>query len=144
MLHPHEVIEYMIAGSIILIILTIAGIMYWKRKWKFGFYIAALSLIAIIFLFVIRPIWMDNQINKKIIVLEEYLQEQYADASWTIEPVDFRENKTINPYYLHVDFLDDPYHTYYYYVYRNGDVKQVGGASEDALLWEQKYYEINE
>ena len=141
-LYPNEVIEIVIAGCIILIALAAAMILYWMKKWKSGFYIAAAILISIAAFFVIRPYWMDYQIDRKTIILEEYLQAAYPDADWTISAVDFREYKTINPYYLLVDFSDDSYNTYYYFVDNNGAVEQMGSSSDADFLHNQKYGEL--
>ncbi|MDY0410088.1 hypothetical protein [Paracerasibacillus soli] len=103
-LYPHEVIEYMIAGGMILFLLIIAAILYWGKKLKFGFYISTVVLIGVITFFIIRPFWIEHQINKKSIALEEYLQAQYPDTTWTISAINFRGNKTQNPYYLLVEF----------------------------------------
>ncbi len=73
--------------------------------------------------------------------MEEYLQTKYPNADWTITPVDHRENKTLNHYYLLVDFKDDPHHTYYYYVYKDGTVEQMGGESDEYFQYEEKYRE---
>lgn len=142
-LYPHEVIELMISGSIVFAVLAIATILYRKRKLKFGFLLTLLIFIAVIAFFIIRPYWIDYQISQKSIVLEEYLHNRYPNADWIITPVNFRENKTLNHYYLLVDFADDPHHTYYYFVNRNGLVEQVGGESEEYFQFDQKYNETN-
>ncbi|MFC0300803.1 hypothetical protein ACFFIS_08215 [Virgibacillus soli] len=143
-LYPHEVIEYMIAGGMILFLLIIAAILYWGKKLKFGFYISTVVLIGVITFFIIRPFWIEHQINKKSIALEEYLQAQYPDTTWTISAINFRGNKTQNPYYLLVEFSDDPGNIYYYYVYKDGSTKQMGGESGGSFLSDQKYYEPDE
>src|SRR5690625_3666100 len=131
MLHPHEVIEYMIAAIIVCPFIIFAFFLYWKKRNKTGFYIATLVLIGVISFFIIRPFWIDSQIDKKSLVLEDYLQVKYPDAEWILSVQNFRKHKTVNPYYLLVYFSDDPNYTYYYYVDRRGQVEQVGGQSNN-------------
>lgn len=142
-LYPHEVIEFLIAGSIILLLLVVSVILFLKSKRKLGFYITVLTTVCIVAFFIIRPHWIDYQIHKKTIVLEEYLHDKYPDTTWTIAAVNHRENKTFNPYYLLVDFSDDPHHTYYYFVDRKGGVEQMGGESDEYLSIEPKYSEVD-
>lgn len=69
MLYPHEVIEYMIAAFIVLSFITFAIFYYSKKRKKIGFYIVAIVLVTVIGFFMIRPFWIDYQIDKKTLVL---------------------------------------------------------------------------
>lgn len=141
MLYPHEVIEYIIGAFIIFAFLVFAVFWYRKKGKKIGFYISVFVLISTICFFIFRPIWIEHQITKKSIIIESYLQEKYPDADWTITAQNFREDKTVNPYYLLVDFVDDPNHTYFYFAYSDGKVKQMGSQSETGTLSSGKYDE---
>lgn len=143
MLYPHEALEYIIAAVIVCFFLVFAIFIYWKRGKKIGFFLTGFVLLATICFFIFRPVWIDQQIAKKSILVEDYLQANYPDAGWTITAQNYREDKTVNPYYLLVDFADDPDHTYFYYVYRGGQVKQMGSQSENDTSSSGKYDEVD-
>ena len=75
--------------------------------------------------------------------MENHLQATYPDVDWTITAQNYREDKTVNPYYLLVNFADDPDHTYFYYVYKGGKVKQMGSQKKHGSLSTEKYDEID-
>lgn len=143
MLYPHEVIEYMIGIIIVFVCLIFAIFMYRKNRQTFGFYITTIVLISTISFFIFHPIWIDKQINKKSLIVENHLQATYPDVDWTITAQNYREDKTVNPYYLLVNFADDPDHTYFYYVYKGGKVKQMGSQKKHGSLSTEKYDEID-
>lgn len=138
-MHPTEVIEFMVVGGVVAVILIISFIL--KGNWrKFGWALALVILLAYCVLFIARPYWIDAQIEKKVEMLEPYLEQQYPTKEWTITTVPHREDgyKHLNPYYIGVIFENEPEVTYHYWVDKN-NIKI--GYSTNKYLDELNYKE---
>lgn len=119
-MHPTEVIEFMVVGGVVAVIIIISFIL--KGNWrKFGWALALVILLAYCVLFIARPYWIDAQIERKVEMLELYLEQQYPNKEWTITTVPHREDgyKHLNPYYIGVIFENEPEVTYHYWVDKN-------------------------
>ncbi|WP_223701721.1 hypothetical protein [Sutcliffiella deserti] len=141
LMHPTEVIEFMVVGIIISVLIIISFIL--KGKWrKFGLVLAIVVFLAYTIFFIARPYWIDAQIEKKIEMLEPYLEHQYPNDEWIITTVPHRQDgyKHLNPYYIGVVFEDEPEVTYHYWVEKN-NIYQISFSTEKANSEELKYKE---
>ncbi|RSK26282.1 hypothetical protein EJF36_05085 [Bacillus sp. HMF5848] len=140
-MHPTEVIEFMIVGIVIAVIIIISFIL--KDNWrKFGLVCATVILLTYSVFFIARPYWIDAQIEKKVQMLEPYLEQQYPNEEWMITTVPHREDgyKHLNPYYIGVVFEDEPEVTYHYWVKKN-HIYLVSFSTNIENLEELKYKE---
>ncbi|ARK32524.1 hypothetical protein [Halalkalibacter krulwichiae] len=140
-MHPTEVIEFLVVGVAIAVIIIISFILKGNRR-KFGLVFATVVLIAYSVFFIARPYWIDAQIEKKVEMIEPYLEQQYPNDEWMITMVPHREDgyKHLNPYYIGVVFEDEPEVTYHYWVEKN-NIYQVSFSTKKENLSELKYKE---
>jgi hypothetical protein len=116
-MHPKELIEVMIVGSVAVPVLIISLLL--NGKWrKFGCLLALGIMVAYGTFYVARPFWIDAQINKKVEILKYHLEQRYRNEKWVISTVPYRQNKdkSMNPYLIRVVFQNEPEVTYYYRV----------------------------
>ncbi|WP_339148659.1 MULTISPECIES: hypothetical protein [unclassified Sutcliffiella] len=133
-MHPTEIIELMFVGVIIVSILIIT--IFLKGRWrKTGWLLALVIFIAYCIFFVVRPFWIDSQIDKKVQLLRPYLEECYPDEEWTISTVPHRKDgyKHLNPYYISVVFEDEPEVTYDYWVESKDNIYQISFLTNKRL-----------
>lgn len=133
-MHPTELIELMIVGVTIGVCIAIS--FFLKGKWrKFGLSLALVILVAFSILFIVRPYRIDAQIDKKVGLLEPYLEQQYPNEVWEIITVPHRKNgyKHLNPYYIGVIFESEPGVTYHYWVENENHIYQRGYTTKDGL-----------
>lgn len=121
-LHPITIIEMMLATGVLMLFLIVA--LLFKKKRKVLLTLTVYVLLAEVIFFIARPFWIDYQLTVRKIELEDYLESKYPNENWEISTIDFRENKTENPYYLKVIFETEPLYIYSYYVNGKGDVEQ--------------------
>ena len=78
--------------------------------------------------YVVRPFWIDTQIDKKVNLLRPYLLEHYPDEKWVITTVPHREDdyKSQNLYTISVTFESEPEATYEYRVKAKDKIYQSG------------------
>lgn len=131
-LHPTEIIEFMIIGAVILISVIFSLLL--KSKWrKIGWLIAISTLAVYCIFFAARPFWKDAQIEKKVNLLRSYLEEHYPDEEWVISTVPHREDgfKHLNPYYIGVFFESEPNVTYHYWVENKDNIYQISFSTKN-------------
>lgn len=82
--------------------------------------------------YVVHPLWIDTQIDKKVNLLRPYLLEHYPDGKWVITTVPHREDdyKSQNSYTISVTFVSEPEATYYYRVKAKDKIYQSGYSKE--------------
>jgi hypothetical protein len=133
-LHPKEVIEFMIAGSVLLVILVASFVMKGKRR-KILQGLAIVYLISFSIFYVVRPFWIDLQIEKKVGYLQTHLEQQYPKESWVFWTVPHREDgyESMNPYIISVIFSSEPEVKYKYFVRNKDEVVQSGYTSKNDL-----------
>ncbi|TXC92701.1 hypothetical protein FS935_00375 [Metabacillus litoralis] len=138
-MHPTEVIEFIVVGVVIAVIILISFILKGNRR-KFGLVFATVVLLAYSVFFIARPNWIDAQIEKKVEMLEPYLEQQYPNDEWIITTVPHKEDgyKHLNPYYIGVVFEDEPEVTYHYWVEKN-NIYQVSFSTKKENLDELKF-----
>ncbi|WP_416147983.1 hypothetical protein ACM26V_17265 [Salipaludibacillus sp. HK11] len=139
-MHPAEIIELMVVGGVIAA--TIITTLFLKGKWrKKGWSLALVVLLAYCVFFIARPYWIDAQIEKKVEMLEPYLEQQYPNDEWMITTVPHREDgyKHLNPYNIGVVFENEPEVTYHYWVDKN-NIYQISYSTNKSLD-ELKYKE---
>lgn len=140
-MHPTELIELMVVGAVIVVIIIISFIL--KGKWRtFGLGSALVVLLVYCVFFVARTYWIDAQIEKKVVMLESHLEQQFPNDEWMITTVPHREDgyKHRNPYYIRVVFEDEPEVTYEYWVDKN-NIYQVSFSSNKENVDYLKYRE---
>lgn len=143
-MHPTEIIELMIAGSILLVILGVSFIV--KGKWrKIIRGMAIFYLLSFGVFYFIRPYWIDMQIEKKVGYLQIYLEERYPEETWEVQTVPHREDgyKHLNPYYIGVIFDTERGVKYGYYVRNKDTIKQLSFSIESNFHSDLLHLEIN-
>jgi hypothetical protein len=116
-MHPIELIEVMIVGSVAVPILIISLLL--NGKWrKFGCLLALGIMVAYGIFYGLRPFWIDTQVARKVEILKYHLEQRYRNEKWVISTVPYRQNKdkSMNPYLIRVVFQNEPEVTYYYRV----------------------------
>lgn len=134
-MHPTEIIEITTVGGFSLIIIITS--FFLKRKYrKVGLSLAAITLLAFCVFFIVRPLWIDTQIKKKVNLLTPYLEEHYPKERWTITTVPHREEgfKHLNPYYIAVVFENEPEVTYHYWVENKNNISQRGVSAKNESI----------
>jgi hypothetical protein len=134
-LHPKEVIEFMIVGGILLVILVAAFVMKGKRR-KILQGLAIVYLISFSVFYVVRPFWIDLQIENKVGYLQTHLEQQYPNETWEFWTVPHRVDgyESMNPYIIGVIFSSEPEVKYKYLVRNKNEVVQTGYSSKNELL----------
>lgn len=133
-MHPTEIIELMILGIVIVSIVIIA--IFLKGRWrKVGWLLTLVIFVAYCIFFVVRPFWIDAQIDKKVKLLRPYLEEHYPDEEWTISTVPHRIDgfKHLNPYFIDVFFESEPEVIYKYWVESKDKINQKGYSTNNEL-----------
>src|SRR5690625_3554531 len=141
LMYPTEIIEFIIVSIVAVLIIIISFIL--KGNWrKFGLVFATVVLLAYSVFFIARPYWIDAQIEKKVEMLESYLEQQYPNGEWMITTVPYREDgyKHLNPYYIGVVFEDESEVTYHYWVEKN-NIYQVSFSAKKENFSKLKYKE---
>jgi hypothetical protein len=134
-LHPKEVIELMIAGGILLVILVASFVI--KGKWrKILQGVAVVYILSFSVFYVVRPFWIDLQIENKVGYLQTHLEQQYPNEIWEFWSVPHREDgyESMNPYIIGVIFTSEPEVEYKYFVRNKDEVVQTGYSSKNELL----------
>ncbi|MFJ8064587.1 hypothetical protein ACIQYS_08145 [Psychrobacillus sp. NPDC096426] len=124
-MHPIEIIEFMIVGIVIAAVLTISLFLKGKYR-KYGLLLSLVLTVGFGIFYVIRPYWIDAQINKKVEMLNGYLEEHYPNEEWEISTVPHREDgyEHLNPFYISVIFKNEPEVSYQYWVENETSVYQ--------------------
>ncbi|TQR17940.1 hypothetical protein [Psychrobacillus soli] len=133
-MHPVEIMELMFVGGTIAVIIIVS--LFLKGKWrKFCLLLALAASIAFGLFYILRPYWIDTQINKKVEMLNVYLTEHYPTEEWEISTVPHREdgNKHLNPYYISVTFNNEPDVLYEYWVENESSIFQRGYSTNKNL-----------
>lgn len=141
-MHPTEIMELMIVSAVVFVILVISYLI--KGKWKkVGWFFAGLIVVGYCIFYFARPYWIDWQIEQKVVLLEEYLVEQFPDEKWEIKTVPHREEgyKHLNPYYIGVIFERDPDVIYHYWVEDEDDIQQIAYTTDDQRVHELEFFE---
>ncbi|WP_368505403.1 hypothetical protein AB3N04_07080 [Alkalihalophilus sp. As8PL] len=92
--------------------------------------------------FLARPHWIDWQIGKRTLLLDNYLENRYPSENWDIGAIDHRTYPQYHPYHLRVTFEDEPGFIYNYHVDGKGRIRQRGyEVSEDKVHSKGNYIE---
>jgi hypothetical protein len=138
---PRELVELMIVGFGIVIMVIIS--LFLRGNWrKFGLRLAVVTLVAYGIFYVARPIWIDTQINKKVELIQPYLEQRYPNEEWMISTVPHRKEgyKHLNPYYIGVVFQNEPEVTYYYWVESKNNIYTVAISEKPRYSSEHKHF----
>jgi hypothetical protein len=133
-MHPTELIELIFVGFLASIIVIIT--LFLKGNWrKVGWALAIVVIVAYCIFFVVRPYWIDAQIDKKVALLKPYLEQQYPNEEWVISTVPHRKAgyKHLNPYVIGVVFASEPEVTYGYWVENKNDIYQRSYSTNNRL-----------
>ncbi|WP_075618519.1 hypothetical protein [Paenisporosarcina indica] len=143
-MHPIEVIEFLIVGAIIGTLASIS--LFLKGKWrKRGWLVTLVVFLAFCTLYVVRPYWIDGQIEKKVELLSTYLVQQYPGEEWTISTVPHREDgyESQSPYSIMVVFENEPEVSYYYWVKNKNNINQHSYSTNNGVDYELEHNENN-
>ncbi|MGJ7919716.1 hypothetical protein [Neobacillus sp. LXY-4] len=133
-MHPIELIELIIAGGILLAILSVSFVL--KGKWRKVIQgLAIVYLISFSIFYVVRPYWIDLQIENKVGYLQMYLEQEYPKETWEFWTVPHREDgyESMSPYSIGVIFDNEPEVEYTYFVRNKDDIIQTGYSSQNEL-----------
>jgi hypothetical protein len=133
-LHPKELIEWLIAGGLLLVIQVASFVM--KGKWRRALHgLAVAYLISFSVFYVVRPFWIDLQIENKVGYIQTHLQQKYPNETWVFWTVPHREDgyESMNPYIIGVIFSSEPEVKYKYFVRDKNEVIQTGYSSKNDL-----------
>jgi hypothetical protein len=133
-LNPKEVIELTIAGGLLLVILVASFVMKGKRR-KILQRVAVVYLLSFSVFYVVRPIWIDLQIENKVGYIQTHLEQKYPNETWEFWTVPHRVDgyKSMNPYIIGVIFSSEPEVEYKYLVRNKNEVVQTGYSSKNDL-----------
>jgi hypothetical protein len=138
---PRELVELMIVGFGIAIMVIIS--LFLRGNWrKIGLRLAVVTLVAYGIFYIARPIWIDTQINKKVELIQPYLEQRYPNEEWMISTVPHRKEgyKHLNPYYIGVVFQNEPEVTYYYWVESKNNIYTVATSEKPRYSSEHKHF----
>ncbi|MFS1515858.1 hypothetical protein V1503_04945 [Bacillus sp. SCS-151] len=133
-MHPKEAIELMVVGLCLVTIVIISFLLTGKWR-KICWSLALAVLVAYCIFFVIRPFWIDAQIEKKVTLLRPFLEQHYPNEEWVISTVPHREDgfKHLNPYYIGVVFESEPNTIYNYWVESKSNIYQISFETDNML-----------
>jgi len=126
--------------SIVIIVCSYILLFFSRKTRKLGFVVTGILALVIIFLFVIRPYYIDHQVNIKTTQLNQYLTNKYPNETWKINR---QVQKHYNPYRLEVIFENEPEWTYIYKVIDQNKIilTSYSSTSEKSSLNESKHPE---
>ncbi|APH06234.1 hypothetical protein A9C19_16710 [Bacillus weihaiensis] len=131
-MHPIEFIEWIVASVILLVILAVS--FYLKGKWKKIIQgLAVVYILSLSVFYLVRPYWIDFQLENKVGYLQTHLEQQYPEETWTFWTVPHREDgyESMNPYIIGVTFDKEPEVEYAYLVRNEKDIYQMGYSTEN-------------
>jgi hypothetical protein len=81
----------------------------------------------------IRPYWIDLQIENKVGYLQMHMEEKYPKETWEFWTVPHREDgyESMNPYIIGVIFNNEPEVEYKYFIRNKDDIIQSGYSSQN-------------
>lgn len=133
-MHPVELIELLIASGILLVMLSVSFILIgkWRRIIQ-G--LAVGYFISFSIFYVVRPYWIDLQIENKVGYLQIHLKQLYPEEKWEFWTVPHREDgyESMNPYTIGVTFDKEPEVEYKYFVRNKDEIFQTGYSSQTEL-----------
>jgi hypothetical protein len=141
-LHPIELIELMIACGILLVILSVSFVL--KGKWrKVSWGLAVVYLISFSTFYMVRPYWIDLQIENKVGYLQMHLEKQYPKETWEFWTVPHREDgyESMSPYSIGVIFENEPEVEYKYSVRNKDNIIQTGYSSKNEVKIDLQHLE---
>ena len=140
-MHPIEIIEYGFAAMLLVFILLVSLFLRKSRK-KWAYLAAGIYLLSAICFFMVRPWVIDQQIEKKVITLNQYLEDKYPNETWTVWTVPHREDQyaSMNPYVIEVTFSTEPLVHYGFVVGKTG-IGLSSYWSESDRMEELKHWE---
>ncbi|MCR8644440.1 hypothetical protein NV379_17435 [Paenibacillus sp. N1-5-1-14] len=144
-MQPTEIIEIMI--FVIVIVINVIILIFLKGNWrKIGLILALTTFVVYCIFLVARPFWIDAQIDKKVELLESYLEEHYPKEEWTISTVPHRKEgfKNVNQYYIGVVFENEPEVTYDYWVESKNNIYQISYSTKNGLKELKHMEKLNE
>ncbi|KGA98507.1 hypothetical protein AJ85_07485 [Alkalihalobacillus alcalophilus ATCC 27647 = CGMCC 1.3604] len=114
-------------GLIFFIVLCLIGLTLFaltKGKKRFITIILTSSFLFIAILFIFgEPINIDADIEKRIEILEPYLQKNFPTETWEYAIIPYKEEGyNLNPKYIGVIFESEPNVIYYYFSDKEGNI----------------------
>jgi Zn-dependent protease with chaperone function len=139
-MRPIEIVELMIVGvvivgvvivGVVIVVIIIISLFLKEKLQKIALALALVVITAYSIFYVVRPFWIDTQINRKVELIEPYLVEHFPGEKWIITTVDHRyfKNKHKSPYTISVTFKSEPDVTYDYTVESKDNIYQSSFSS---------------
>ncbi|WP_214754502.1 hypothetical protein [Exiguobacterium sp. s16] len=129
-MHPLDIFEWMTAIGILLLI--VATSFLFRGKWRRAMRVLAVAYVITYGVFyLVRPYWMNHQIDRDIVALESYLESRYPAETVTIESIPYGTDgfESMNPYTLFVTFSTEPDAEYTYIVEDGTHIRQRSHSS---------------
>ncbi|MER2009624.1 MAG: hypothetical protein ABS939_19490 [Psychrobacillus sp.] len=122
-MHPIEIIQLMLASSIVIFILFISFIFNGKQRKKIQ-WLALFLFLSFGVIYFVRPYWVDMQIEKKMSYIQLHLEKKYPGEAWEFQIVPHREEgyESLNPYFIGVVFENEPQVVYKYFARNKYDI----------------------
>lgn len=131
-MHPIEIIQLLIASSIVVFIFFISFIFKGKQRKKIQ-WLALFLIVSFSVIYFVRPFWIDMQIEKKISYIQLHLENKYPGETWEFQIVPHREEgyESSNPYLIGVVFENEPQVVYSYLARNKYDITIQGFSTSD-------------
>lgn len=128
------VVSVMVIISCCYVVLFLSG-----KAQKLGFILTGILVVGMLSFFVIRPYYIDHQVNLKTTQLNQYLTNKYPKETWTIQR---QVSNYQNPYHLKVVFENEPEWTYTYKVIDQRKIllTSYSSTSQKGSLEESKHF----
>lgn len=138
-MHPITVIEIIGTSLIVVVFFSIALFVPVKFRKK-AMLSASVVTLGLGLSFLVRPFWINYQIEIKKEELNQYLAEKYPKETWEIRR---RDGRQYNPYHLEVRFDNEPGWVYTYFI-DDTKIYQLSWAVPDGQVPDGgKHYEPN-
>lgn len=140
-MHPTEIMEYGIA-TILFFVILLASLLFRKSRRKWIYMAAGLYVILAIGFFMYRPAYIDAQIARKTVELNQYLEQKYPEETWTFKTVPHREDgyAPYNPYVIEVTFANEP-DVHYGFLVLKDSIEMRSYWSERDSIGELRHWE---
>lgn len=140
-MHPTEIMEYGLA-TILFFVILLASLFIRKSRRKWIYIAAGLYVLLSIGFFIYRPTYIDSQIARKAVTLNQYLEQKYPDETWTFWTVPHREDSYVsrNPYIIEVTFANEP-DVHYGFLVKRDSIELRSYWSERDSIGELRHWE---
>lgn len=129
-MHPLEIFEWMTAVAVLIVLVVISLLL--RGKWRHMLQVLiVLYVIGYGVFYLIRPNFVNQQIEQDVVELEAHLELRYPDEAVTIQSIPYGTDgfESMNPYTLFVTFSTEPDAEYTYIVKDEKHILQTSHSS---------------